>query len=669
VRERPGRLWPVLLGVWAAAVAIRCLYLWQIHDAVLFDLRIGDAQSYHLWARRIADGDWLGHGVFYQAPLYPYLLAVIYRLLGDGIGTVRVVQALLGGVSCALLAAAGVSLFGRRGAIAGVLLAIYPSAIFLDGLVEKSSLVTFLIAALLAVLAAARMSWRRSLAAGVILGLLALTRENALVLALPVLLWIGLGPFDVARLRLRTALVFVAGCALVLLPVALRNQAAGGEFHLTTSQFGPNFYIGNHAGADGTYQALVVGHGSAADEREDATRLAEQAAGRKLSPGEVSGYWTSQALDYIRSQPLAWLKLTARKLALTFNAAEIADTESQSIYAERSWLMRILGPFDFGLLFGMAVFGTVATAASWRRLWFLYALAMTYALSVALFYVFARYRFPIVPILMLLGTGGILQAVDGVRLRRMRPLVMAAAAGLAAIAVAQLPLDNPKAARATNYFDIAAALSKDPARTEDAREFYQRALDTDPQFPAAQFGLGTLLARAGRPEEAIPHYRSALAIWPDYAEARSNLGLALAATGHAEAAVAEYAAALGIRTDDADTRLALGKGLLTLNRPGQAMEQYEQVLASQPKNVQALVGWGVALAQSGRPQDAIAKYQLALEIDPNYAAAHNSLGTTLASQGRIAEAVPHFERAVELDPGDENAKRNLATAREMLSRH
>jgi tetratricopeptide (TPR) repeat protein len=592
---------------------------------------------------------------------------VIYRVLGDGIGTVRLVQALLGGVSCALLAAAGVSLFGRRGAIAGVLLAIYPPAIFLDGLVEKSSLVTFLITALLAVLAAARMNWRDSLTAGAILGLLALARENALVLALPVLLWTGFGPFDVPRRsRLRTALVLVAGCALVLLPVALRNQAVGGEFHLTTSQFGPNFYIGNHAGADGTYQALVVGHGSAADEREDATRLAEQAMGRKLSPREVSGYWTSQALDYIRSQPLAWLKLTARKLALTFNADEVSDTESQSIYAERSWLLRILGPFDFGLLLGMAVFGAIATAASWRRLWFLYALAITYALSVVMFYVFARYRFPIVPILILLATGGVLKAVDAVRAHRTRPLAMAAATALAAVAVAHLPLYNSRAARATNYFDIAGALSKDPARTEDAREFYQRALDIDPQFPAAQFGLGTLLARSGRPEEAIPHYRSALASWPDYAEARSNLGLAM---GQVEAAAAEYEAALRLRTDDVDTRLALGKALLTLNGPGQAMEQYEKVLASQPKNVHALVGWGVALAQSGRPQDAIGKYQLALEIDPNNAAAHNSLGTTLASQGQIAEAVRHFERAVVLDPGDENAKRNLATAREMLSRH
>src|SRR5258708_30277452 len=181
------RAWTVLLGVWAAAFCIRLLYLWQIHHAPFFDLRIGDGEAYHLWARRIAQGDWLGTGVFYQAPLYPYFLALVYRVLDDSATTVRFIQALIGAGSCAFVAAAGISLFGRRGAIAGLGLAVYPPAIFLDGLIEKSSLVTFFTAALLALLSVsqARMTARRWLGAGVILGLLALTRENALLLAGP----------------------------------------------------------------------------------------------------------------------------------------------------------------------------------------------------------------------------------------------------------------------------------------------------------------------------------------------------------------------------------------------------------------------------------------------------------------------------------------------------
>ena len=174
------RGWALVLGAGALALAVRCFYLWQIRNAPFFDLRLGDGEAYHLWARRIAAGDWLGHGVFYQAPLYPYFLALIYRLFDDSIMTVRLAQAFLSAASCALLAAAGVAMFGRRGALAGVALAVYPPAIFLDALIDKSCLMTFLLTALLVIVA-----WRRWLAAGIVLGLLGLTRENALILAVP----------------------------------------------------------------------------------------------------------------------------------------------------------------------------------------------------------------------------------------------------------------------------------------------------------------------------------------------------------------------------------------------------------------------------------------------------------------------------------------------------
>jgi tetratricopeptide (TPR) repeat protein len=670
--ERPSqRVWIVLLGVWVLAFSIRCIYLSQIQQSPFFDLRIGDGEAYHLWARRIAGGDWIGTGVFYQSPLYPYFLAVIYRVLDHNAATVRLIQALIGASSCALLAAAGISIFGRRGAIAGIGLAIYPPAIFLDGLIDKSALVTFFTTALLALLSVSpvRMTARRWLGTGVILGLLALTRENALILALPVLFWIGIGPFPGPwRQRLRPALLFAAGCALILLPVGLRNRGAGGEFHLTTSQFGPNFYIGNHAGANGTYEALVVGHGSAADEREDSTRLAEQAASRKLSPAEVSRFWTNRSLEYIGAQPGAWLKLTARKVALTFNAAEISDTESQAVYAEWSWLLRVLRPFNFGLLFGMAALGAALTIGLRQRIWFLYALAGTYALSVALFYVFARYRFPLVPVLMVFAAGGLIEALDRVRLRRFRELAVAAAVAALAVSFAYLPLDDARTARATHYLGIASALSKDTGRPDLAMGFFQRALQEDPHFPAAQFGLGTLLARMGRPEEAIPYYRAALASWPTYAEARYDLGLALAATGRPQDAAGEYTEALRIRPDDADAHIALAKTLIALNHPDLALEQYQQGLALRPKDENALVGLGVALTQLGRPQDAIRNYQLALELDPQNATAHNNLGWTLVNEGRTAEAAAHFERALALNPGDENARRNLDQARQILSR-
>src|SRR5260221_586845 len=111
----------------------------QIRRAPFFSVLMGDSGGYDEWARRIAAGEWLGHEVFYQAPLYPYFLGIVYAIAGRHLLVVRIVQAVIGSASCALLALAAARLFSRRvGIAAGLILAFYAPAIFFDGLLQKS---------------------------------------------------------------------------------------------------------------------------------------------------------------------------------------------------------------------------------------------------------------------------------------------------------------------------------------------------------------------------------------------------------------------------------------------------------------------------------------------------------------------------------------------------
>jgi tetratricopeptide (TPR) repeat protein len=586
----------ILLGVALLALVLRLVYIWQISHAPFFDLRIGDARAYHEWAIRIASGDWLGKGVFYQAPFYPYFLAVVYKSFGASAAMVRFVQAVLGAGTCVLLAAAGMALFGESGAIAGLLLAVYPPAIFLDGLLEKSALVSFLTAALLYLVATGH-SGRRVFFGGVILGCLCLTRENALLLAAPLLLWLL-----VHERRPLMAAIFIAGCLLVLLPVGVRNYTVGGEFHLTTSQFGPNFYIGNHAGASGFYEPLVSGHGAAVDEQDDAVRLAEEVSGRTLSPDEVSAFWTARALEFIREQPGAWLELLTRKLALAYNAVEIADTESQDVYAEWSSILRVLSPISFAVVFGLGALGAFMTADHWRRLWFLYAIALTYTASIVLFYVFARYRFPLVPMLILLGAGGIAawrETMAPPKQRRRALAALVIAAGLAF-----LPLAHRRIDRTTHYVNIANAFLRDPAKWDQAADFYDKALKESPRSPAAHSGLGYLLVQIQRPEDAIAHYRTAVEGWPDNADLRLNFAVALAEAHDEPRALDELDAAAALRPRDPRPYLAAGRLLLTLSRPDEARNAFQQAVAADPRSADAHDGLGKALEAAGRLAEA-----------------------------------------------------------------
>jgi tetratricopeptide (TPR) repeat protein len=577
--------WNLLLGVALLALIVRLVYIWQISQAPFFTLRIGDADAYHQWALRIVAGDWIGDGVFYQAPLYPYFLAVVYSMLGDGVAMVRFVQAVIGAGACTLLAAGGTALFGPRGAIAGVLLAIYPAAILLDGLLEKTALVGFFTAALLYLLSV-KPARLHALLAGVVLGLLSLTRENALLLGLPALLWL------LSRERQRTddaaltrrgswpaAVAFVGGCALILLPIGARNYAVGGEFHLITSQFGPNFYIGNHAGATGLYDALVPGHGSVADERADATQLAEQATERRLSPAEVSSFWAARAFEFIRTHPAEWIGQLGRKLALTFNAGEIADTESQEVYAEWSSLLRVLAPFSFAVVFGLAAFGACLTAKSWRQFWFLHAVVLTCTLSIVMFYVFARYRFPLVPGLLLLAAAGFAAWREKAArpMRRWALTVAAIAAGLA-----YLPLYDARADRVAHDVSIANAFLTEAGKWDQAAVFYDKALNESPRSPAAHFGRATLMRLRNRSQDALVHFRVAVDGWPDNADLRLNYAQALTDAGEHQSALDQLSAATSLRPADPISHYLAGQVLMTTGRLEEAKQKLERALELSP---------------------------------------------------------------------------------------
>jgi hypothetical protein len=267
--------------------------------------------------------------------------------------------------------------------------------------------------------------------------------------------------------------VLLAGFFIVLMPVSLRNYAVGGRLHLTTSQFGPNFYIGNHDRASGLYESLLPGRGNVRYERIDATELAEQAIGRKMLPAEVSQYWLAKAVTYICSKPGNWLQLLARKAALTCNAVEAMDTVDQYTYARWSWPLRFLGHWwNFGLLAILAALGVWCMWKERGRLSPLYLMLAGYELSLLAFYVMARYRQPAIPILILIASAGVMRAIGSWRGSSRMGKAILVAMLLAVAAVAQWPLLDAAKMGASTYFNCGNALA-DLKRLEAAVTLYQ----------------------------------------------------------------------------------------------------------------------------------------------------------------------------------------------------
>jgi len=690
-----------VLAVFAAALGLRLLHLWQMKGTPYFSVLMGDARGYDQWARRLAGGDWIGSDVFYQAPLYPYFLGVVYAVTGADPGAARLVQAVIGAASAALLAVSAARLFGARaGLLAGLMLALYAPAIFLDSLLQKSVLDVFFVTGVVTALSFVltgddRRRWWA--VAGLATGALTLTRENALVLVAVIAVWTWFAA-PVARVgRARALALFIAGVGVALAPVAARNFAVSGEVYLTTSQFGPNFYIGNNADADGSYQSLRFGRGSPEFERLDATELAERATGRALTPAEVSSYWTNQATTFITTQPGAWLALMARKTALLVNATEAVDTESQESYAEWSWPLRVLGRLThFGVLVPLALIGLWATWGDRRRLAVFHAITLAFAAATIAFYVFARYRYPLVPLLVLFAAAG-LAALPRLVATTPRPrLAGVAAAAIAVAALCHLPLLSATRSRAITETNLGTALYE-AGRHDEAIARYRRALEVQPDYVPAFNNLGVTLRAAGRTDDAIRAYRDGLALRDDYpdlhynlanallavqrpdeaaahlrkaavgtpdsAGVHNNLGMALANKGQfADAAVAFERATL---LDPASSKAHrnLGNVLATLGEEARAYEHLSRAASLPPPDAEAHYDLGVFLLERDRPADAVTAFTAAVGVRPDYAEAHNNLGIALGTLGRLDAAIAEFEMALRLRPGFDDAARNLATAR------
>ena len=573
-----------MIVIFAAAFSLRLLYLFQIQSIPLFYHLAGDGRIYDEWAQRIAAGDWLGSGVFYQAPLYPYFLAVLQSALGHNLWAIRIVQALLGSASCVLIFLAGEKLFSRAAAIAaGLILAFYAPAIFFDGVIDKSVLDILLLSMLVWVLvgAASRPHWRQWLCAGAILGLLGLSRENALVLAAVVPIWIVIY-FSDQSVKNRAAWVgvFFAGLLLVLIPVGLRNLAVGGEFKLTTSQLGANFFIGNNPSADGTYISVHKIIGEPQLEGSDARRLAERATGRKMTAGEVSDFWLQKSWTYIRTEPLNWVRLLSKKWLMVWNAREVEDSDDFYIYSQWSWLLTILGWIThFGVLAPLAALGIWVSRRQWRGLWLLYAMILSLALSVAIFYVFGRYRFPLVPLLTLFAGAVVVELVKLFRSRGVESLAASVVVLVASALIVNWPLYAIHGAGPVGYNNLANAYYKQ-SKVAEGISAARQALQAEPDLGVAYYNLGNMYAAQGKFDIAKQYFERAMAIYPNWAEARNNYGQLIAQGGDLE---------MGIR-------------------------YFREAIALNP-SIRAHLNLGVALAKEGQLEEAIQPLRRAAELN------------------------------------------------------
>jgi 4-amino-4-deoxy-L-arabinose transferase-like glycosyltransferase len=379
-------------GAVALGVALRVAHVLALRQTPFFDHLVVDPQFYDAWAQRIAAGDWLGDRPFYMDPLYPYVLGVWYRVVGHDLLRARLLNVAFSAGACVLVARLGRQVGGARVAVLAAFgFALYRPELFYVGEVDKTSLSMLLGAAALTL--ALDESVAAGFGAGAATAATALTRANVLVFV-PALALV-----DGWRRRPRRALAVLAGAAVILLPVGWRNHHVAGEWVLTTTQAGQNFYTGNNeTNPYGAYGVVPF-----------------------VRPNPS---FEEAAFAHMAADPAFAARAFGRKLLLFWNDFEISDSQDQYLLARFSPVLR-LPLLDFGTVAPLALLGAVAWWRRSRAVRLLVGVAAVYCVTLVAFFLFSRYRLPVVLALLPLAALGATEL--WARLRARRRLVAAAA--------------------------------------------------------------------------------------------------------------------------------------------------------------------------------------------------------------------------------------------------
>ncbi|MBV8049642.1 MAG: glycosyltransferase family 39 protein [Acidobacteriaceae bacterium] len=342
------------------------------------------------------------HGVTgrtaWEPPLYPFLIAGVFKLLGVYTWTSAVVllifNSLCSAITCVPMFQIARRCFDERVAVwSAWAWALLPAVIFWSTrYVWETSLATLLLAGIfwLVLLIERQDRLIPWLGFGALWGVAALT-NTALLSFLPACgIWVWYRRAKQGKRSLSGVLIASLMFAACVTPWIARNYGAFGQFIFIRSNLGAELRLGNGPGANGTWMDYL-----------HPTKNAEQLDHYKQM-GEIAyvAERKSQAVEYIREDYSRFARLCLKRFVY-FWAGPPRDTVSHTIQANSLYFLSSV----------LAILGLAR--ALLKRLpgaWLMFWLLVLYPLPYYMTFVLPRYRHPIEPELLMLLVYGMLKA-------------------------------------------------------------------------------------------------------------------------------------------------------------------------------------------------------------------------------------------------------------------
>lgn len=667
------QLWLPALVIFAVALLVRVAYLIDFSGSPVANYFILDPQFYSQAAIDIINGTLSIHQATFKAPLYPYFLALIYSVTGVAPFAARLIQSVMGSLTCVMVFFLAQRFYSRGIALtAGLIAALYGPLILFDNEILIPTLIVFLDLASFLLLFRYEDSGKRWLlfVSGLLLGLSSLARPNVLIVLPGVVLWLWR---YISRKRrrhwLRQASIYGAGVLVMLLILFARNYAVTDQPHLFGNYSGYNFLIGNNRLSDGKTAVLAGTSVEFEGGYRDAVEIANRVAGRALNDRELNDVWLGMAFDYIKSNPIDWLWLELRKLVYLSAGFEIPNNRHIYFFAARS---PVLAPlvwdhfiaFPFGILLPLAlvaIFAGLVRRNQYPLIFFLIA----YSVSILLFFVNARYRLPMLPILIIWGAAGAWQLVKLWREKEWpkfsRLLALFLVAVLLCNGLTFLPAFQTRPpSEYESYLHLGSAYYQQ-GDYEQARVELLTAARLYDKSPLVYTALGNTFQQLGRDSLAMEYYKDCLDVAPGSERAARNL----ADIYKRYLTLGELNDLLLARLDrDPDELWALMDYAwlhIKIDAKPQALDIYQRAFDADTTFYEALFRKAQLYLDLDMRADAEREFKFLLKRFPNSVEIHGNLAQVYARQRRLDDAIREFEWVRDNEPTSPGSYFNLAS--------
>ncbi len=424
-------------GDWLLDTAMQPYHGWHDDMArLLFEKHPQTAQSYYtrfpkadspggeidtLAARKAYMSDLLGGKTFYQDPLYAYLVAFTYRLMGPDPHWVYVWQMLLGSLLNALVFVIGRMLMGPLTGLLGAVLVMLSGPILVyEMTLLRSTLTAFLTVALL--YAYTRLlrqnGYGNAGLLGITAGLSMLNQSYFIAFWLPALLWLAWRLRSSGRPMWKIVGATTAAWLITLSPLFYRNACVGAPL-FAFSGAGPIIYVSYNGPTAHPLEPNFW----------DAQKTVElfDRSGNSLS-GAIHA-----CLSAFESTADLW-RVYKEKLQGLFIWMEIPNNISYYIYREFSSVLAAL-PAPYYWVAPLGIVGIVLGFWNLRKDFIPYAfLLATSALPLFLSTSVARYRTPFVVLITLLAAYAMVVFAKSLLERRLKAVALIAVLAVGAAA-------------------------------------------------------------------------------------------------------------------------------------------------------------------------------------------------------------------------------------------